>query len=185
MLANGSGRRLVGEFGAPSWSPDGREFLINSYADRPVSTVINLEAKEGGPVKVAGHQILSWPSWAGPGTLVSALATDGEPESIALLDVRKPGEAKVIEVLWKRGKDLDVVPRWPVYRPDTRRCYFVGAEPRKRTIYTVGRGEPQQARSMGVVEHFRPGMQAQQLGGLSLSPDGRYLLFQAHRPERE
>jgi RNA polymerase sigma factor (sigma-70 family) len=185
MRANGSGRRLVGEFGAPFWSPDGREFLINSYADRPASTVINLEAKEGGPVKVAGHQILSWPSWAGPGTLVSALATDGEPESIALLDVRKPGEAKVIEVLWKRSQDLDVVPRWPVYRHDTRRCYFVGAEPRKRTIYTVRRGEPQKARSMGVIEHFRPGMQAQQLGGLSSSPDGRYLLFQAHRPERE
>ena len=185
MHADGSGRRRVGEFGAPFWSPDGREFLINSHADRPVSTVINLEAKEGGPVKVAGHQIVSWPSWAGPGTLVSALATDGEADSIALLDVRKPGEAKVIEVLWKQSKDLDVVPRWPVYRPDTRRCYFVGAGPRKRTIYTVRRGEPQQARSIGVIEHFRPGMQAQQLGGLSLSPDGRYLLFQAHRPERE
>jgi RNA polymerase sigma factor (sigma-70 family) len=185
MHADGSGRRRVGEFGAPFWSPDGREFLINSYADRPASTVINLEAKEGGPVKVAGHQILSWPTWAGPGTLVSALATDGEAESIALLDVRKPGEAKIIEVLWKRSPDLDVVPRWPVYRPETRRCYFVGAEPRKRTIYSVQRGESRQARSMGVIEQFRPGMQAQQLGGLSFSPDGRYLLFQAHRPERE
>jgi RNA polymerase sigma factor (sigma-70 family) len=185
MRADGTQRRRLGEFGAPLWSPDGREFLFNTYADRPVSTVINLEAKEGGPIQVAGHRIVSWPSWAGPGTLVSVLATDGEPESIALLDVSKPGEAKVIEVLWKRGKDLDVVPRWPVYRPDTRCCYFVGPEPTKRTIYSVRRGESRQARSMGVVEHYVPGMQAQQLGGLSLSPDGRYLLFQAHRPERE
>jgi hypothetical protein len=147
--------------------------------------VIDLEAREGGPVKVAGHQIVSWPSWAGPGTLGSALATGGEADSLALLDVRRPGEAKVIEVLWKRSKELDVVPRWPVYRPETRTCYFVGAEARKRSLYSVRRGESSRARPLQVVERFRRGMQAQQLGGLSLSPDGRYLLFQAHLPERE
>jgi hypothetical protein len=38
---------------------------------------------------------------------------------------------------------------------------------------------------MEVVEHLRPAMPAQQLGGLSFSPDGRYLLFNANRPDRE
>jgi hypothetical protein len=184
MQADGSGRRHVGGFGAPFWSPDGREFLINSYSLPTESIVINLEAKQGGVVVVPGHQIFSWPSWAGPGMLVSALATNGEGNSIALLDVRKPGEAKMIEVLWKGGDDLDVTPRWPIYRPETRQCFFVGEEPKKRTLYSVRRGESLRARPMGVVEYSRPG-QHQQLAGLSFSPDGRYLLFSANRPDRK
>ena len=59
-----------------------------------------------------GHQIFSWPRWVGPGTLVSALAPkekyDGD--SIGLLDVSKPAEAKVIEVLWKRSEGPSITP---------------------------------------------------------------------------
>ena len=47
MRADGSGRHRVGEFGAPFWSPDGREFLINSYSLPTKSAVINLETKDG------------------------------------------------------------------------------------------------------------------------------------------
>jgi Tol biopolymer transport system component len=186
MHADGSQRRRVGEFGAPLWSPDGREFLINSYSLPTESTVINIETKDGGVVEVPGHQIFSWPNWAGPGTLVSALATKEkyEGDSIALLDVRKPAEAKIIQVLWKRSEDLNVNPRWPVYRPDTRQCFFVGEEPKKRTIYMVQGGGSLQARRLEVVEYQRQAPH-QQLAGLSFSPDGRYLLFQANRPVRE
>jgi len=183
MQADGLGRRRVGQFGAPFWSPDGHEFLINSYSLPTESTVINLDTKEGGVVKLAGDQIYSWPSWAGPGTLVSAIARNDQPWAIALLDVRKPSEARVIEILWERTKDLDVIPRWPVYWPDTRRCYFVGEVPQtKRTVYQVERGESRVAKPLEVVEHQR-NMRNQQLGGLSFSPDGRYLVFNANRPE--
>ena len=132
MHADGSARRWIGGSGAPSWSPDGHQFLINSNSLPNESTVLNFDTKDGGVVEVSGHQIFSWPSWAGPGTLVSALASNGEANLIALLDVRKPAEAKIIEVLWKRGDDLDVAPRWPVYQPNTRRCVFVGEEPTTR-----------------------------------------------------
>ncbi len=104
LHADGSERRWIGGSGAPSWSPDGHQFLINSNSLPNESTVLNFDTKDGGVVEVSGHQIFSWPSWAGPGTLVSALATNGEANSIALLDVRKPAEAKIIEVLWKRGR---------------------------------------------------------------------------------
>ena len=126
MHADGSGRHRVGDFGAPFWSPDGREFLINSYSLPTTSTVINLETKDGGVVEVPGHQIFSWPSWVGPGTVVSALAPKEkyEGDSIALLDVRKPAEAKILEVLWKRDADLDVTPRWPVFRPETSQLFL-------------------------------------------------------------
>lgn len=175
MQADGSDRRRVSEdVGAPFWSPDGREILLCGYDDRCI--VLNLETKEGGVVEVPGQRIFSWPSWAGPGTLVSTLAAGREGESIALIDVRKPAEAKIIEVLWKRSDDLDVSPRWPVYREDTHLCYFVGEEPMKRMLLSVRRGEP------GRVRRMEPRGYDDKLSGLSFSPDGRYLLFCADRP---
>jgi RNA polymerase sigma factor (sigma-70 family) len=184
MHADGSDSRRVADFGAPSWSPDGTGFLINSYSLPTKSSVFNLETRESGVLQVAGHQVFSWPSWARPDTLVSALATDGQPDTIALLDVHNPAEAKIIEVLWKRSKDLDVIPRWPVYLPASRRLFFVGEEPKQRMIYHLQRGEPQSLKRLDVVEYLRPGAAAQQLAGLSFSPGGRYLLFNANRPER-
>ena len=178
MKADGSERRRVGEFGTPFWSPDGREFLINGASDPTESMVINLEAKTGGILEVPGHKIFSYPSWAGPGTLISALATQKEGDSIALLDVRKPSEAKIIEVLWKRSDELDVTPRWPVYQPDKRRCFFVGVEPDQRTLFSIQRGES------GRVRRVEVRGDNDTLGGLSFSPDGRYLLFSANRPGR-
>jgi RNA polymerase sigma factor (sigma-70 family) len=178
MNADGSERRRVGEWGVPFWSPDGREFLINSASNPTKSMVINLDSKTGGILKVAGHKIFSYPNWAGPGTLISALATLDEGDSIALLDVRKPEEGKILEVLWQRSPDLDVTPRWPVYLPRTGRCFFVGVDPNKRTLFSIEHGESARVRSVESRGHDDT------LGGLSFSPDGRYLLFSANRPDR-
>jgi hypothetical protein len=177
MQADGSERRRVSEYyGAPFWSPDGHEILISDYSDK--SLVINLETKDGGVLAVPGQKIFSWPSWAGPGTLVSALATGHEGDSIALLDVRKPTDAKIIEILWKRSDDLDVTPRWPVYQADRHRCIFIGVEPLKRTLFSFERGES------GRIMRLEPKGYNDELGGLSFSPDGRYLLFCGNRPDR-
>jgi RNA polymerase sigma factor (sigma-70 family) len=181
MNADGSQRRRVGEFGAPFWSPDGREFMVNSYSLPTESTIINLETKEGSVIEVPGRPIFSWPSWVGPGTVVSTLAPTAkyDGDSIALLDVRRPAEAKIIEILWRRSDDLDVTPRWPVYRPETGQCFFTGDVPNKRALYSVRRGESLRARPMGVVVETVPNTW---IGGLSFSPDGRYLLFHANGP---
>jgi Tol biopolymer transport system component len=177
MQADGSGRRRVSEAsGANFWSPDGREFLLCGYDQE--HTVINLETKEAAVLAVPGRKICSWPSWAGPGTLVSALGPGVDGDSIALLDVRKPAEAKVIEVLWKRSDGPDVNPRWPVYRADTRRCYFVGEGPTDRTLLWLERGQA------GGPRRLEPRGYNDKLGGLAFSPDGRYLLFCGDRPER-
>jgi hypothetical protein len=143
------------------------------------------EIGRDGVIEVPGHQIFSWPSWVGPGTVVSAIAPKEkyEGDSIALLDVRKPAEAKILEVLWKRNADLDVTPRWPVFRPGTRQCFFEGDEPRKRALYSVQRGESLRARPTGLFA-LKPG-RGTGLGDLTFSPDGRYLLFGADRPSRE
>src|SRR5262249_37915797 len=126
IRADGSDRHRVGVLGCPFWSPDGRALLINSFAEPTTPTVVNLETGAADVARVAGHQIISWPTWAGPDTLVAVLAAKNEPDSIVLLDVRGPAEAKVTELLWKRSPELDVTPRHTAIRPGTRECYFVG-----------------------------------------------------------
>jgi hypothetical protein len=115
---------------------------------------------------------------------VAALTAKGKPDSIVLLDVSNPAEAKITEVLWMRTPDLDVTPRHMVIRPGTRECFFVGVEAKRRGLYVVEPDGSYRAKPLGVVEYQRQ-MRAQQLGGLSFSPDGRYLLFDANRPVRE
>jgi Tol biopolymer transport system component len=179
MQADGSGRRqVVGKRGFPLWSPDGRRFVINQDSKPTESIVIDLETREENLLDVPGHRIHSWATWAGPETLVSSIGTDREANAIVLLDVHKPAQARIIETLWSRGEDLDVEPLWTVYSPATRRCAFVAAEPGKRTLYSVQRGVKRRARRL------EPEGYHDRLSGLWFSPDGRYLLFCANRPER-
>ena len=179
MEADGSGRRqVVGRRGFPLWSPDRRRLVINQDNKPTESIVINLETREEDLLEMPGHWIHSWPTWAGPETLVSSIGTRKEADAIVLLDVRKPAEARIIETLWSRSEDLDVEPLWAVYSPATRRCAFVGAGPGKRTLYSVQRGVSRRARPL------EPEGYDDRLSGLWFSPDGRYLLFCANRPDR-
>jgi hypothetical protein len=192
MRADGSGRHHLTDFGAPFWSPFGRELLINSYSLPSKPTLFNPETRKSVVIEVPGHQVFSWPSWVGPRTVVTALAPKAtyDGDSIVLLDVREPAEAKILEVLWKRDTDLDVIPRWPVFRPGTPQCFFLGEEPRKegegpgkRALYSVQRGESLRARHMEIVgQQHAPGTGGVGLASLSFSPDGRYLLFGANGP---
>jgi Tol biopolymer transport system component len=125
---------------------------------------------------VPGYRIFSWPSWAGPRTLVASLGAREEGDIIALLDVGNPAEARIIEVLWQRDLELDVEPRWPVYSPDTRHCIFSGVSANKKTLYSFERGKSRRAKP---VEATGPD---EILQALSFSPDGRYLLFSSDRP---
>jgi hypothetical protein len=88
------------------------------------------------------------------------------------------------EILWQRGDELDVSPCWPVYWPDTRRCYFSGVDLDKRTLYSL------ELRESGRAKPVETKGQDEQLGNsssipygpFSFSPDGRYLLFHTDRP---
>lgn len=178
MEVNGSERHRAGDYGAPFWSPDGRKVLINSNTRPTEVRVVNLETSEETLLKISLHHIFSWPSWAGPDLLVASIGVK-EGDTIALLDVSRPTEVKVVDFLWKRDEELDVTPLWPVYGPRTQRCYFVGLKGSKRTLYSIQRGGPVRAKMMETRGY------QDKLGGLSLSPDGRYLLFCADRPEQQ
>jgi hypothetical protein len=99
---------------------------------------------------------------------------------IALLDVANPSQAKIVEILWKRGPDLDLAPRWPLYIPETGTCYFFGVDSNNnRILLRITREKP------GKAERMEPDFQDDWRGGLSASPDGRYLLFNANRPPQK
>ena len=122
--------------------------------------------------------------------VVSALAPkeNYEGDSIALLDVHEPAEAKILEVLWKRDADLDVIPRWPVFRPGTGQCFFDGDEPRKegapgkRALFGPERRISASETHGGGRTRYVPGTGGSGLGSLAFSPDGRYLLIDANGP---
>jgi hypothetical protein len=178
MQADGTDRRRVAHYGVPYWSPDGSDLMIRAFTKPTDITLYNLRTRKVRTVTVPGHRLFSWPLWAGPERLVAVIGAGDEGEAVTLLDVSNPDEAKIVEVLWKRSPDLDVEPSWPLYWPQTGRCFFVGLEPNKRTLYSVKRGES------GQVVPMEPEGHNDELGGLALSPDGRFLLFGANRPER-
>ena len=97
------------------------------------------------------------------------------PDSIVLLDVSRPSEAKVVRTLWNRSTGPDVFARWPLISPSTGDCFFIGDEGNKRTLYALSPGGGPRGR-LSALEVGGP-----KLSGLSLSPDGRYLLFASDR----
>ena len=177
MNADGTNRRRVAPFGAPFWSPDGKRLLINSIFEPITSDVFDLATQRTTRINIPGRRIFSWPRWAGPNTLVACIGTGTEPDSIVLLDISQPMESRVVETLWRRSAEQDLYARWPLYLPSTGTCYFVGVEGNRRTLLSIQRGEH------GTASAVEGGGHEDELGGLSFSPDGRYLLFGANRPE--
>ena len=101
------------------------------------------------------------------------------PDSIVLVDVSQPSEAKVVRTIWSRASGPNVHPRWPVVSPFSRDCFFIGDEGNTRTLYSFSPDVGGQGR-LSALEVGGP-----KLSGLSLSGDGRYLLFDSDRLDRE
>jgi WD40-like Beta Propeller Repeat len=181
MKPDGSGRRRLGSFGRPELSPDGRKLLLDSFRIPATVTLTDVGSEERQPVRLRNLQIHSVPHWAGDGTIVAAVGA-GFGDSIALIDVTDPAQAKVKQILWKmsfKGQGPDVQPVAVVYRPGTGRCVFV-AKPTIPTtnelaLYWFERGRADQPKRVE-----REGADSL-LQDLALSPDGRYVLFTSNR----
>jgi Tol biopolymer transport system component len=178
MEADGTQRRRAGEFGIPLWSSDDKVFWIVSFTEPRQIRSINLQSGELRPIELPEQKVYSWPTWAGPGTIVATVG-DESADSVALLDVSKPGEASIKEVLWRKGAGQEIKPMWPVYSPVTRRCIFVGAEPKGMALYSIEAGKA------GQEKRLEAGELDDRIAGLGLSPDGEYLLFCSTRPDRK
>ncbi|QDV35169.1 protein kinase domain-containing protein [Tautonia plasticadhaerens] len=184
MQSDGSGSRRVADFGSPYWSPDGTRLMLHPFSEQPTRTrVHDLRTGEEEIIQVDGFEMISWPSWVDADTVVATLNTgaDKDDERLVLLDVTDPSDSKVVRVLWERGPDQDVVPRWPAMRPSTGEFFFAGVvqEPDLRNLYRLLPDESPLAVPM------QPEPREDHLGELAFSPDGRYLLFNANRRDRQ
>ena len=181
MKADGTDRsRLITDaYGVPSWSDDRRQLLINTFNATARSHVYDFPTRKTTQVDVPGMKILSWPRSAGPHTLVASLGAGNEPEAIGLLDVRRPEQARVERRLWRRSDGPDIYARWPLYESSTGACYFLGARGETRAILKAS-GGPGKSGAVPIEGGERP----DRMGGLSVSPGGRFLVFNADRPDR-
>lgn len=180
MKADGSGRRMLGDYGRPRWSPRSTQFLIASFGTPTEVTIMDVRPENSGKLVLPDHQVFSVPSWAGDGTVVAAVGPfKGPADSIALIDATSPADGKIRNVLWKKGDGLEVQPESPIYSPVTGRCVFLGkTQDRGRALYTIdpGQGKPGKARRLEPGDTFDNLIQDP-----TFSPDGRYVVFSCDR----
>ena len=88
--------------------------MIVSFGDPRQVTLMDADPDRSGVLRLAEHQIYSHPSWAGKGTIVAVIGIEAaEADTVALIDVGDPTQAKVKEVLWRRANGPDVKSFYP------------------------------------------------------------------------
>lgn len=179
MNADGSGRGRIESYGRPRWSPDNSRILVIGFSVPHGITLIDV--REGGvscDLQLEGRRFFDSPRWAGDGLIVASTGEGEEADCIALIDVSEPARCEIEEVLWRRSKDLDVIPMGSNYSAVTGRCVFVGKGPKGSALYGLDRGKP------GTLRQLEPGTSDTYLRDPVFSPDGRYLVFSSDRPEK-
>ena len=178
MQADGSDRRFLGGYGRPRWSPGGHQFLLISFTNPCEVTLIDDRPNtKSGVLKSPDQKIFSIPSWAGEGTIIAAIGAEAG-DTIALIDVTDPDEAKVKEVLWKKSNGPDLKPYEPIYRRRPAVAFSWVETPKGMALYSLEPGKPAQPKRL------EPGPTDNLTRDLSYSPDGRFLLFSSNRPDR-
>jgi Tol biopolymer transport system component len=174
MKADGSDRQFLGDYGKPIASPDGRQLIIMSFEAKRQLTLMDVNPAKSAVLEPAGEDIRAHPSWTGKGTIVTVIGST-QGDTIALLDVSDPPQAKVTHTLWRRASGPDVEPSYPIYSPTTGRCVFVGKQEGQddMTIYSIQRN------AAGPAKPLRPDMHPGWVADLAYSPDGRYIVFSA------
>ncbi len=172
MHADGSERRPLGSYGRPRWSLDGHQMMITGFSLPYRVTIMDVDPEKSGRLEISDNQIFSVPSWVADRTLIAVI---GSNDTIALIDTSTPSEARVKEVLWKKGKGLDVTPSYPAYSPASREYVFVGEGPKGMALYAFRKGQPDPPRRLEL-EGFD-----KLLRDPTFSPDGRYLIFTSDR----
>jgi WD40-like Beta Propeller Repeat len=175
MNADGSGRQPLGSYGRPYWSPDNRQVLIVSFSEPCRLTLMDVETRKIRSVEVPGQQVSSIPSWVDRNTLVASLGT-GDERTIALIDVTDPEHGKIKEVLREKDDKPKVIPAYPVYLDRSRLGFFVNANPKGMSLYSIQQGKSARPKRLE-----RDGFD-KLIADIAASPDGRHLIFCSDRP---
>lgn len=177
MQANGERRRPLCEYGRPKLSPDGNHLMIVSFSDPTELAIIDIKTERLRRLTLPERHIFTTPGWAGNDTLVAAIG-DTAADSIALLDISDPEQAKIKEVLWKKSAALNVIPAYPIYSPQTGRYIFIGRsrpDDPAGSLYSFQAGQRERPR------RYKPTGFGVALSDPNFSPDGRYILFSCEK----
>ena len=105
-----------------------------------------------------------------------ATLADGDGRAIALVDVGDP--VRIKEVLREKDARPSVTPAYPVFSPAARRCFFVNANPKGMSLYSIGPGsEPAKRLERDGFDKF--------MADLATSPDGKHVTFCSDRAVRK
>ena len=172
MNSDGSDRRRLWQgSGNPKWSPDGGRLLIVSFSNPVRLTILDVKTTKTTSVQLAKQSIYSVPSWAGDGRTLVAIIEAG----IVLVDVTAPEQARIMQLLWRKGDGPNVTPIHPVYFPESRRCVFVGQEKNGMALYEF------QTDQGKTPKRLEPDVDDKRIASLAFSPDGRFVLFCSER----
>lgn len=109
--------------------------------------------------------------------LLGVLALRFFPLALSDVDVPDPAGGRMHEVLWKRGKALDVRLYEPAHSPVAGWCAFAGEDAKGRALFVVDAGKPgPQRRLEAASENLTR--------DLAFSPDGNHVLFSTNQPDR-
>jgi Tol biopolymer transport system component len=177
MRADGSDPRYLDIYGAPHWSPDGRQLLVSGFGVPLVASIIDPKTGEHRRIRLRGKTLIVAPEWVGEHALLGILGANSANE-IALIDVSEPEQASVKEILWEKPAGVEMSPSDVVYDAQTGHCVFAAVGAGGMRLYQVERGKPDTLKRLD-----SEGPDAM-IADLALSPDGRYLLFRSNNSDR-
>ena len=125
-----SGVRARGSVLVARREPASHQWMGRATESRITSSMYNFGTRRTTQVEVPGRKFWSWPRWTGPDRLVASIGGERRPDSIVLVDVSQPSEAKVVRTLWSRSLGPDVDALWPTVSPSSGRASSSATEGR-------------------------------------------------------
>jgi Tol biopolymer transport system component len=152
-----------------SWSPDGGSITYWQYRDGVPSVMVVRATGEATPVMLRQHVANPLPEWSPDGQWIKFMDSGDAGWTLASPDgktLRSYGEPNTTQM---------------TFSPDSKRLYGIRVEPDRCVLYSLDIATKEQKVIGDISKDFTPASYSNPGVRLSLSPDGKSLLFPAVR----